>query len=369
MKFTTSNFRNIFTILGVLVLGLFAIANSLQGLNLQILLTTLAVGLGFLLVLSQTDKFLKSSDARTIVVSSVGLFAGCLLGSVLLYPSTLVLEFFRLDPQNSWVQISQFLIYAFSIYFAITASEKASESFNAKAISEEETRSATPSRMILLDQTVLSDPRFVEVASSGLLDKQLFLPSYIYNQIQAQSENADENVRNRAKKALDTIRKLELMGHLQLNTLECEEPSDEHQFDKLLTVAKAHKADIFTADSSQNQKCKGETRIINLQVISNALKPLTQTGEYINIKIQRYGKEALQGVGYLDDGTMVVVNGGASFIGENVKARVLSIKHTTSGRMIFCNALEDHLSMDDVQEDQEEENVTMGSSAKRYFSV
>jgi uncharacterized protein YacL len=67
---------------------------------------------------------------------------------------------------------------------------------------------------------------------------------------------------------------------------------------------------------------------------------MAQTGEFLNIKIQRYGKEARQGVGYLEDGTMVVVNGGAEYIGETIRSQVLSVKHTASGRMIFCNVLE-----------------------------
>jgi uncharacterized protein YacL len=81
--------------------------------------------------------------------------------------------------------------------------------------------------------------------------------------------------------------------------------------------------------------------VVNLHALSNALKPLMQGGELIRIKIQRYGKEPRQGVGYLEDGTMVVVNGGGDYIGDTIEARVLSVKHTSSGRMIFCNVAEE----------------------------
>jgi len=96
-------------------------------------------------------------------------------------------------------------------------------------------------------------------------------------------------------------------------------------------------------------------RIINLHSLSNALKPLMETGEMITIKVQRYGKEPRQGVGYLDDGTMVVINGGGSFIGEVIEAQVLSVKHTSSGRMIFCNALDADLEEDGRKYDEDEE--------------
>jgi len=111
---------------------------------------------------------------------------------------------------------------------------------------------------------------------------------------------------------------------------------------KMVRLARLIDANIMTADISRVQMSSVEgVRIINLHTLSNALKPLMQAGENIKIKIQRYGKEPRQGVGYLEDGTMVVVNGGGQFIGETIDAQVLSVKHTSSGRMIFCNALDD----------------------------
>lgn len=85
--------------------------------------------------------------------------------------------------------------------------------------------------------------------------------------------------------------------------------------------------------------------VVNMHALSNALKPLMQAGEPIKIKVQRVGKEPKQGVGYLEDGTMVVINGGGDFIGETIDAKVLSVKHTSSGRMIFCNASGDDVCL------------------------
>ena len=111
---------------------------------------------------------------------------------------------------------------------------------------------------------------------------------------------------------------------------------------KLVHLARIIEANIITTDINRIQQSMIEgVRVINLHSLSNALKPLTQSGEFLTIKIQRYGKEARQGVGYLDDGTMVVVNGGADYIGEVIKTQVLSVKHTSSGRIIFCNAYEE----------------------------
>jgi uncharacterized protein YacL len=104
-------------------------------------------------------------------------------------------------------------------------------------------------------------------------------------------------------------------------------------------------------------------------MLSNALKPIT--GETLNIKIQRYGKEPRQGVGYLEDGTMVVVNGGAEFIGDTIKAHVLSVKHTASGRMIFCNANEDLSLLDPTLNSISHAQLAsdMENAHKNYFSL
>lgn len=107
-------------------------------------------------------------------------------------------------------------------------------------------------------------------------------------------------------------------------------------------------------------------RIINIHSLAKALKPLSHSGEFINIKVQRYGKEARQGIGYLDDGTMVVVNGGAEFIGDIIKAQVLSVKHTSSGRMIFCNAMEEPMPQ---SEEVEHSLKDIENSPQSYFTL
>jgi uncharacterized protein YacL len=110
---------------------------------------------------------------------------------------------------------------------------------------------------------------------------------------------------------------------------------------KLLVLARQYNASIITGEGSRLQKSTVDgAKTISLNDLASALKPIANSGEFLNIKIQRFGKEAHQGIGYLDDGTMVVVNGGADFIGELIKTQVLSVKHTTSGRIIFCNTLQ-----------------------------
>ena len=192
---------------------------------------------------------------------------------------------------------------------------------------------------ILIDISVLTDPRIIDLASSGMLDHHLILPRFVVKELQLQLENPDEAVKTKARRCLDVIKKLENLPSLDMRYVDTDFPEIKDIMSKLVRAARFLDTNIITSDINRIQQSTIEgVLIINIHMLSHALKPITQAGEVLNIKIQRYGKEARQGVGYLDDGTMVVVNGGAEFIGETIKAHVLSVKHTTSGRMIFCNA-------------------------------
>lgn len=199
---------------------------------------------------------------------------------------------------------------------------------------------------LIIDSSVLFDTRIIDVATTGLLDHQLVLPRFVIKELYAMSETGDEMSRGKAKRSLEVTKKLEAIPELHLRFNDTDFPEAKDTQNKLVRLARLLDANLLTADISRVQIASIEgVRIINIHTLSNALKPLMQTGEFIKIKIQRYGKEPRQGVGYLDDGTMVVVNGGGNYIGETIDAQVLSVKHTSSGRMIFCNS-----SDEDAQE-------------------
>ena len=173
----------------------------------------------------------------------------------------------------------------------------------------------------------------------------------------------DDQTKIKAKRCIETLKKLEDIPTLELRYNDTDFPEIKDQTSKLFRLARLLDANILTADISRVQSASIEgIKIINLHTLSNALKPLMQAGEQIKIKIQRYGKEPRQGVGYLEDGTMVVVNGGGDFIGETIDAQVLSVKHTSSGRMIFCNAFDQEgleyahkVDDEDYEEDTDDE--------------
>ncbi len=188
------------------------------------------------------------------------------------------------------------------------------------------------------------------------------IPRFIIKELYASAEMGDEISKSKARRCLDVVKKLEAVPGLELRFNDTDFPDVKETQGKLMRLARLLDANLLTADISRIQIASVEgIRIINIHTLSNALKPLMQAGEFIKIKIQRYGKEPRQGVGYLDDGTMVVVNGGGNYIGEIIDAKVLSVKHTSSGRMIFCNAIdEDSLSEDEFEEDLDEDEDSNG---------
>lgn len=229
------------------------------------------------------------------------------------------------------------------IYVGVHTTLRASDEFSVSIPFIRFYSTAQKKKDLIVDASVLTDPRIIDLASSGILDHHLIIPRFLIKEINAQ-ESPD-------KRAIETIKKLEALPELHLRYSDTDFPDSKDPMNKTIRLARFLEADILSADITRVQMSAIEgVRIINIHTLSNALKPLMQAGENIKIKIQRFGKEPRQGVGYLEDGTMVVVNGGGSFIGETIDAQVLSVKHTASGRMVFCNVLEEEMSLSYNQE-------------------
>lgn len=195
-------------------------------------------------------------------------------------------------------------------------------------------------RSILLDSSSLQDPRIYDIASTGIFDKRLAIPRFIADEANTSVPLEEGHVKSKPRKVGEVIRKLEELTHLDLRMIDDDGTHNKDPLQRLLHLAEKTGADILTSERYRLQPATAEAvRIINIHTLASALRPLMQAGETLTIKVQRYGKEIKQGVGYLEDGTMVVINGGGDYLGETIKAQVLSIKHTSSGRMIFCNAL------------------------------
>lgn len=288
------------------------------------------------------DLLLKKLSLKMFNLAALGIFLGLFLGEslVLLFKAIIAIGSASQGIASFPLEMVQVFLLLFGIYAGVLITTRSSEELHISIPFMKFTPADKKKKDLLVDLSILSDARIFDLAASGLLDSQLVIPRFLVKDLYTQSESLEEQSRAKAKKSLEIIKKLEELPDLEFRYSDMDFPDTKNSLSKMIRLARLQNANIITADMSQVQIPAIEgVRFINLHELAKALKPLMQMGEHLTIKIQRYGKEPKQGVGYLEDGTMVVVNGGGEFIGEVVDAQVLSVKHTASGRMVFCNAL------------------------------
>ena len=326
----------------------------------------IGVGIGVLLtgIMMGLERLLHPYSLRSLNVTTLGLFAGYLLAlafnTVLssLFLITKVSSF--VEPQ--WIQFLTGMSYLMCLYVGLKMAFRSTENLHLSIpFVQLKTTTSEHRRTIIPDYSVLSDPRVIDLANSGIVDQGIVIPRFLMDTINSDLESSDESTRSRARRAVEITQKLELMPNLGLVYEDGQYGDASDLNGKLIGFAEEKDGSILTTDMNLVQTSSVEgVRFINLNRLSTALKPLVPTGEQLSIKIQRYGKEARQGVGYLEDGTMVVVNGGGDFIGETIKVQVLSVKHTSSGRMIFCNTRETQQQM------QQKRSMAPGMQGQTY---
>jgi uncharacterized protein YacL len=192
------------------------------------------------------------------------------------------------------------------------------------------------SHRYLLDTNVIIDGRVAEVLKSGILEGAILVPSFVLAELQYVADSADSIKRARGRRGLEILNQIQKDFPSKIEILEAKGSNDPVD-QRLLRLAKSLEATLVTNDFNLAQIARLQgVRLINLNELSNALKPVVLPGEEIEVSVIKEGKEVDQGVGYLDDGTMVVVEDGRSLIGESATAVVTSILQTSAGRMIFA---------------------------------
>jgi uncharacterized protein YacL len=188
----------------------------------------------------------------------------------------------------------------------------------------------------ILDTSVIIDGRIVDIAKAGFLEGTMVVPRFVLNELQSIADSADTLKRNRGRRGLDVLNALQRLDNVKVEVTD-QDFSDTQEVDaKLVSLSKLTGMPLTTNDFNLNKVAEIQgVKILNINELSNALKPVVLPGEELKVKIIREGKEPGQGVGYLDDGTMVVVQQGRKKIGEEVMVVATSILQTPAGKMIF----------------------------------
>ena len=188
----------------------------------------------------------------------------------------------------------------------------------------------------LLDTSVIIDGRIADIAESGFLEGSFLVPQFILRELQMVADSADSIRRNRGRRGLDIVQRLQKAPRISLELIS-DDAADVREVDlKLVEVAKRRKAKIVTNDFNLNKVAQVHgVEVLNINELANVLKPVVLPGETMRVFILKEGKEYNQGVAYLDDGTMVVVDNAKRLISKTIDITVTSVLQTTAGKMIF----------------------------------
>ncbi|MFC1503780.1 PIN/TRAM domain-containing protein [Spirochaetota bacterium] len=227
--------------------------------------------------------------------------------------------------------ITMAILWAYiSIYLGITQSDKLAFFLPSKSSSENLLSTK------ILDTSAIIDGRILDIGETGFVDGPFLIPTYVLKELQLVADSTDHQKRTRGRRGLDVLNQMKQSDNVSIMIDPTDYPDIKGVDPKLLRMAKEMKAKIITTDYNLNKVAKVEgIAVLNINDLSNALKPIFIPGDTFKVHISKEGKERPQGIGYLDDGTMVVVEDGKRYIHQDKVIHVTSIIQNPSGRIIF----------------------------------
>jgi uncharacterized protein YacL len=271
-----------------------------------------------------------------------GLFFGVLAGLVLAYAINCIINLFLLVFPNiagaPTAKLVISLIDTAVVFLCITIVLQTRDDFRFIVPYVEFSKHAKGNQPVLLDTSVIIDGRIADIAETNILKGEIIIPRFILSELQNVADSSDKLKRNRGRRGLDILGRLRNCQKVDIRILDAQAPGMKSADTdaNLIALAKHLDGKIMTNDYNLNKiaQLRG-VDVININDLSNALKPVALPGENLMVKIVKPGEGPLQGVGYLDDGTMIVVEQGRDQIGKEVSISVTSILQTSAGRMIF----------------------------------
>ena len=261
---------------------------------------------------------------------------GSLLGIMGAYLISLVLS--RAVPSNlTTVPFLQLTVLLWMSYVGLVVGASKGEMLNLGAFGGLFGGEQTAGQSFkILDTSVIIDGRIADIVETGFLDGTLVIPQFVLRELQMVADSADSLKRNRGRRGLDILQRVQKMSQLNVQILEDDFPHVAEVDMKLIELAKVYGCKIVTNDFNLNKVAQLHgVAVLNINELTNALRPIVLPGETMRVFISKEGKEYNQGVAYLDDGTMVVVDNAKKMISRTVDITVTSVLQTTAGKMIF----------------------------------
>jgi uncharacterized protein YacL len=275
---------------------------------------------------------------ETLFSALLGLVAGLLIAALLTFPlSTLPDPFGNILPFLAVLLFGYFGVLLFVMRQADIIGVLRSIFGRHTGDATQPGSSYQPAKTILLDTSVIIDGRIADIAHTGFVPGSLLIPRFVLNELQYIADSPDSMRRQRGRRGMEVLSALQKEPNISVRISDIDVEGMREVDDKLVVLARQLKCPILTNDYNLNRvaELQGVT-ILNINELANAVKSVVLPGELMSIQIIQEGKEANQGVGYMEDGTMVVVESGNKFINQTKMVTVSKVLQTAAGRMIFA---------------------------------
>ncbi|GFZ79694.1 putative PIN and TRAM-domain containing protein YacL [Compostibacillus humi] len=290
--------------------------------------------------------FLKWIEEALIKLPAVDLFFGSLgliIGLVIAYFINRPLQDINIEVIS---QVLPLFIMILLGYFGFTVGFKRRDEFinllrssgrkDKRKAEEEETESSQP-RAKILDTSVIIDGRIADICQTNFLEGTIVIPQFVLEELQHIADSSDALKRNRGRRGLDVLNRIQKELPVKVEIYEGDFEEIQEVDSKLIKLAKVINGIIVTNDFNLNKVCDLQgVNVLNINDLANAVKPVVLPGEELVVQVIKDGKEHNQGVAYLDDGTMIVVEEGKNYIGKTIEVLITSVLQTSAGRMIFA---------------------------------
>jgi uncharacterized protein YacL len=312
----------------IAILG--AVAAAFRPFSLSI---PLAICIGVItgLVVVALEMRLRRASLQQLIAGAAGMLVGSIIGILLVI--LLALTSFRGGTSGFFLQLA---VPLGCTYLGMLIGFSKADTLNLNSLSIFSGESGAKQAVKLLDTSVIIDGRIADIAESGFLDGSLVIPQFVLRELQLVADSSDSTKRNRGRRGLDVVQRLQKMPNVDIQLSDYDVPNVREVDLKLIELAKLQHCRIVTNDFNLNKVAQVHgVEVLNINELANSLKPIVLPGEAMRVFVLKEGKEHNQGVAYLDDGTMVVVDNAKRYISRTIDITVTSVLQTTAGKMIF----------------------------------
>ncbi len=292
------------------------------------------IGLIVGLLLVVADILIQRKSLIALVAATMGIVLGALLERLVFYVLDLTGALKVFDKEV--IPGLELIVMVLLCYLFVTIILQTRDDFRMVIPYVRFSKEATGPRPLVLDSSVIIDGRIADIVETHIFEAPLVVPRFVLDEIQAIADSADSIKRNRGRRGLDMLNRLRKSENVSVEVRDALMDSVDPVDTRLVKLAAMVNGRVVTNDFNLNKIAQLQgVEVININDLTKAVRPVVLPGEEIAVKIIKHGQEAGQGVGYLEDGTMVVVENGRQLVDQNVRICVTSVLQTSAGRMIF----------------------------------